>query len=489
MSLLTSADWADKIFTGDWEAPEGGRSIDVVEAATGDKLGSVGMAEAADVAAAADRAARAQRDWAAMPFPERAGVLMRAGAAMREHAEEIIEWTMRESGSTRPKAALEVDVSFAECMEAAALPGAPNGELLPSLQPRLSMTQQVPVGVVSVISPFNFPQILSMRSIAPALALGNAVLLKPDPRTSVCGGVVIARIFEEAGLPAGLLQVLPGDAETGAEMIRNPKVRIVSFTGSTAAGRKVGALAAEHLTRAHLELGGNSAMIVRHDADVEAAASCGAWGNFLHQGQICMAVGRHLVHESLYEQYVELLAKKAEHLPVGDPMGPDGAHVALGPIIDDRQLSNVVDLVERSVAAGARVVTGATHTGRFYTPTVLADCGPGIPVWDEEIFGPVAAVRSFSTDDEAVDLAAASGYGLSLGILTADTARGMELADRIPTGMVHINDQTVNDEPNAPFGGVAASGYGRVGGPRANIDAFTETRWLTLRGQTAQYPF
>lgn len=489
MSLLTPAEWADKIFTGAWTTPAEGGRIGVLEAATDRQLGAVGRAGAADAAAAADRAAQAQKGWAATPFPERAGVLLRAATTMREHAEELIEWTMREAGSTRPKAALEVDVSVAECMEAAALPGAPQGELLPSLQQRLSMTRQVPVGVVGVISPFNFPQILSMRSIAPAIALGNAVLLKPDPRTSVCGGVALARIFEEAGLPPGVLQMLPGYAETGAAIIKHPRVRVVSFTGSTAAGRKVGALASEHLTRAHLELGGNSALIVRADADVEAAASCGAWGNFLHQGQICMAVGRHLVHESLYEHYVDLLAKKAEQLPVGDPMDPPGNEVALGPIIDDSQLRHVAGLVERSSAAGARVVAGGTHTGRFFKPTVLADCGPGVPAWDEEVFGPVAAVRSFRTDDEAVERATETEYALSLGILTADTAAGMELAQRIPSGMVHINDQTVNDEPNAPFGGLAASGFGRVGGARANIDAFTETQWLTLRGQTAQYPF
>ncbi|MGR3933638.1 aldehyde dehydrogenase family protein [Streptomyces sp. BRA346] len=486
MSLLSTADWADRIFTGGWDLPARPGTIDITEPATGQHLGSVGRATEADVAPAARTAAAAGRAWAAAPFPERAAALRRAADAFRSHADEIADWIVREAGSSRAKAALEVAVAAAECEEAAALPAAPTGELLPSTQPRLSMARRIPVGVVGVISPFNFPLILSIRSIAPALALGNAVLLKPDPRTPVSGGVVLARVFEEAGLPAGLLHCLPGGADVGAAIVRDPAVRVVSFTGSTAAGRAVGALASEQLTRAHLELGGNSALIVLDDADMEAAASCGAWGNFLHQGQICMAVGRHLVHESRYEEYLGLLAKKAEQLTVGDPFREP---VALGPLIDDRQLGHVVDVVERSVAAGARVVTGGTHRGRFYRPTVLADCGPSVPAWDEEVFGPVACVRPYRDDDEAAALAADSPYGLSLGILTADTARGLALAERIPSGMVHINDQTVNDDPNAPFGGLAASGFGRVGGARANLDAFTETQWLTLRGDTARYPF
>ena len=189
-----------------------------------------------------------------------------------------------------------------EIYEAATLPSRPYGELLPTESPHLSWAERVPVGVVGVISPFNFPQILAIRSVAPALALGNAVVLKPDPRTAVCGGVVLARVFEEAGLPEGLLHVLPGGADAGEALITDPLVRVISFTGSTAVGRHVGALAGQHLKRVHLELGGNSALIVLDDADVDAAASAGAWGSFLHQGQICMTTGRHLVQDSVYDR-------------------------------------------------------------------------------------------------------------------------------------------------------------------------------------------
>src|SRR5450755_4001642 len=206
-------------------------------------------------------------------------------------------------------AAFAVGVAVQECYEAAALPSRPYGELIPSEQPRLSLGRRVPAGVVAVISPYNVPIILGIRSVAPALALGNAVLLKPDPRTAVVGGVVMARIFEEAGLPAGVLQVLPGGADVGEALITADEVRVISFTGSTAVGRRIGELAGRHLKRAHLELGGNSALIA--DADADTAVNLAAWGSFLHQGQICMTTGRHLVHRAIYDEFVERLADKA----------------------------------------------------------------------------------------------------------------------------------------------------------------------------------
>jgi benzaldehyde dehydrogenase (NAD) len=485
MGLLDGAEWTGRVFTGRWEEGSG-TAYPTVEPATGQTLAEVGQANADDVIEAARRAERAQREWAAKSAFERAAVLAKAAALFGQHTQEIIDWIVRESGSTRFKGTIEVQATTAECTEAAALASAPCGELLHSPMPRISLERRVPVGVVSVISPFNFPLILSMRSVAPALALGNAVLLKPDPRTAVCGGVVIARIFEEAGLPEGVLQMLPGGVDVGSAMIDAPAVRVVSFTGSTPAGRAIGAQAAKTLTRTHLELGGNSALIVLDDVDVESAASCGAFGNFVHSGQVCMAVGRHLVHESIYENYVDLLAKKADALTVGDGFRED---VALGPIIDQRQLDHVKDLVDRSVSAGARLVAGGTHEGLFYRPTVLADCTSDTPAYREEVFGPVACVRPFSDVDEAVALAADSEFGLSLGVLGNDLATAMSIAERVPSGLVHINDQTFNDDPNAPFGGVRASGSSRVGGQRANIESFTETQWLTVRATAPRYPF
>ncbi|WP_372349123.1 aldehyde dehydrogenase family protein [Streptomyces sp. KL116D] len=485
MTLLTDPRWHDRIHLGGWTAGSGGTSP-VVEPATGDRLASIGSATADDVARAAARAAEAQRDWARTAPAERAAVLRRAGDLFAEHAAELQDWLIREAGSTRAKAAVETGFAAAECHEDAALPAHPLGEVLSTEAPRWSFARRVPAGVVSVIAPFNFPLILAIRSVAPALALGNAVLLKPDPRTAVCGGVSIVRIFEEAGLPEGLLHLLPGDASVGAAVVEAPEVSVVSFTGSTAAGRKVGEAAARHLKSVHLELGGNNALVVLPGADLAAAASAGAFGSYLHQGQICMATGRHLVHESQADEYVALLAEKAARLPVGDPATAD---VALGPIIDGRQLAHIDRVVTESVAAGARIVTGGKPAAPYYPATVLTGLDDTTPAWREEIFGPVAPVRTYRDLDEAAQIVDDSPYGLSVSLL-GDVGTAMTLADRISSGKIHINEQTVLDEPAAPFGGTGDSGNGsRFGGARANIDAFTETQWVTLRPHIAPYPF
>jgi benzaldehyde dehydrogenase (NAD) len=485
MALLDESAWRGKVFLGSWTAGSGGDAA-VTEPATGQEIGRVGLATPADVARAAQIAAAAQVSWAAKPHTERQAILRRAGDLWLAAASEIEPWGIREMGKIPPAMQFETHVATEEIFEAATLPSRPYGELLPSEQPRLSYSERVPVGVVGVIAPFNFPQILAIRSVAPALALGNAVILKPDPRTAVSGGVVLARVFEEAGLPAGLLHMLPGGVDVGEAVVTEPAVRVVSFTGSTAAGRRVGELAAGHLKRVHLELGGNSALIVLDDADLDRAASAGAWGSFLHQGQICMTTGRHLVQEAVYDDYVSRLADKAGHLPVGDPATEQ---VALGPIIDERQRDKVHGLVTATVDAGARLAAGGTYEGLFYRPTVLADVSPQMPAYASEVFGPVAPVVPFATAEDAAKLAADSEYGLSLGILTRDVMRGLDLSRKIPTGIVHINDQTVGDEPNIPFGGLLASGTGARFGGTANLDAFTETRWVTIRGDITPYPF
>jgi benzaldehyde dehydrogenase (NAD) len=485
MTFLDEATWRGQVYSGGWRQAAGGEAA-VTEPATGEELGRVGIASPADIASATAVAAAAQPAWAALPHTQRSAILRRAGEIWLANATEIEQWSIREGGKIGPAAQFETHVATEEVFEAATLPSRPYGELLPSEQPHLSFAERVPAGLVGVIAPFNFPQILAIRSVAPALALGNAVVLKPDPRTAVCGGVVLARVFEEAGLPEGLLHVLPGGPDTGEALITDPLVRVISFTGSTAAGRRVGQLAAAHLKRCHLELGGNSALIILPDADLDKAASAGAWGSFLHQGQICMTTGRHLVHESVYDGYVERLAGKAAHLPVGDPAT---GQVALGPLIDERQRDKVHGLVTSSVEAGARLAAGGSYEGLFYQPTVLAEVAPAMPAYANEVFGPVAPVVRFATADEAAKLASDSEYGLSLGILTRDVMAGLDLARRIPTGIVHINDQTVDDAPNTPFGGIFASGTGARFGGTANLDAFTDTRWVTVRGEIAPYPF
>ena len=484
--LLSEPVWESKIFDGEWVRGSADDRI-VVEPATGKQLTTVGMATPDDVAAAATKAAAAQKDWAARPYTERAAVLRRAGQLFEQYADEIGEWVIREAGSIPAKAGLETHTAAEECYSAAALAAHPVGEVLRSEQPRLSFSRRVPVGTVGVIAPFNFPIILSIRAVAPALALGNSVILKPDPRTAICGGVVLARIFEEAGLPAGVFGMLPGGADAGEAIVVHPSVRVIAFTGSTRAGRAVGELAGRHLKRAHLELGGNNALIVMDDVDLEKAASVGAFGSFMHQGQICMTTGRQLVHESIAADYTALLAERADKLPVGDPFT---GQVALGPLIDAKQRDHIHSLVTGSIAAGAKLAAGGTYEDLFYRPTVLADTPLTAPAFADEVFGPVAPVTSFATVEQAITIANDSEYGLSLGILTSDAMRGLELAQQIPTGLVHINDQTVGDEAVIPFGGMASSGNGgRVGGIGANLDAFTETQWVTAQSALPVYPF
>ncbi len=486
MALLESGVWQGKIFSNGWVAGSGG-TYPVVEPATGGQLGTLGAAAPNDVAEAARKASEAHKAWAATSYQLRAAVLRKAGDLWAQHAEEVSGWLVREAGSVRPKAGFELHMASAECYEASALPSRPYGQVLRSAQPRLSFTRRLPVGVVGVIAPFNVPLVLSIRAVAPALALGNAVLLKPDPRTAVSGGVTLAAIFQEAGLPDGVLHVLPGGVDVGEALVADPHVSVIAFTGSSRGGRAVARLAAEHLKRVHLELGGNSALIVLDDADLEAACSAGAFGSFFHQGQVCMAASRHLVHASVARQYTEILAGKARQLPVGNPATEQ---VAIGPIIDERQRDQVHRLVTASVSAGATLAAGGTYDKLFYKPTVLADVPTTAPAWVEEIFGPVAPITTFATLDEAARLAADTPYGLSLAIITRDVMKGLAVAEKVPSGLVHINDQTIVDEAQAPFGGVKHSGAGsRIGGAEANVAAFTELQWVTLRSDVARYPF
>ncbi|HKP78131.1 MAG TPA: benzaldehyde dehydrogenase, partial [Phenylobacterium sp.] len=399
---------------------------------------------------------------------------------------EACLWIMRETGSVQPKAAVELDHAAGFVRQAASMATEPQGLLLPSPDSRLSMARRIPRGVVAVISPFNFPLALSIRAVAPALAAGNAVVLKPDPRTPISGGFLIARLFEQAGLPPGLLHVLPGDAEAGDALCRDPNIAMVAFTGSTAAGRKVGETAGAHLKKVALELGGKNALIVLDDADLDVAASNAAWGAWLHQGQICMTAGRILVQQPLHDELVLRLVRKAAQLPVGDPTS---GRVALGPLISQGQLERVHAIIQDTVAAGATLAAGGAYRELFYQPTVLTGVKPGMRAFDEEIFGPVAVVTAFAGDAEAADLANLGDYGLSAGIITGSVGRGMALGERLEVGHLHINDQTVEAGPHSPFGGLGASGNGsRISGP-ANLDEFTTWRWMTMKPAAVAYPF
>jgi benzaldehyde dehydrogenase (NAD) len=486
MALLDGADWAGQIYSSGWTAAQGG-TLQTFEPATGEVLAEVGRANKGDVAQAARAASAAQPAWAARTGPERAALIRQAARVLEDNHEEFETWLVREGGAVPGKAAFEVQLVLGELWEAAALPTQPWGHLLPTSEPgRESIARRVPLGVVGVISPWNFPQILSVRAVAPALALGNAVILKPDVQTPVSGGILVARLFEAAGLPEGLLHVLPGDGEAGSALTEDPNVAMIAFTGSTAVGRKVGEAAGRSLKRVSLELGGNNALIVLDDADLEVASSAGAWSAFLHQGQVCMTAGRHIVMAGVAEEYLERLAARAAGLPVGDP---NVEQVALGPLINERQLANVDRIVTQTVEAGAVVRAGGTHDKLFYQPTVLAGVTTKMPAFREEIFGPVAPVVVVQDEAEAVAVANDTEYGLVAAIQTGSRDRGRAVADQLRTGIVHVNDQTLNNDAYAPFGGTGASGNGSRFGSQSSWDEFTQWQWLTLRDQPHAFPF
>ena len=394
---------------------------------------------------------------------------------------------MRESGSIQPKAAIEIEHGAGFLRHAAAAALEPNGVLLPSMDVgRTNYAKRVPHGVVGVISPFNFPLVLSIRAIAAALALGNTVVHKPDPRTAISGGIIIARIFEEAGLPDGVLHIVPGGADAGEALCADANIAMISFTGSAGAGSKVGEIAGRNLKKVQLELGGKNSLIVLDDADPDIAASNIAWGCYLHQGQICMSTGLVLLQEGIAEAVIERLAAKAAHLPAGDP---SSGRVALGPIISDGSVAKIDAIVAEAVEKGAKLVAGGTHDGRFYAATVLTGVTPNMRAFEEEIFGPVACIATFKTDAEAVALANISDYGLAAGVISASVGRAQRLGDQLMVGHLHINDQTVNGGPFAPFGGRGRSGNGsRVSGP-AVWEEFTQWVWVSVKDQATPYPF
>lgn len=483
--ILETERWAGKIFLGGWISSTVGK-IAVDEPATGDILAEVGQATPADVGVAVKRAKAAQPAWAGLDHRAKMALLLKAGALLEDNAAELVEWIVREGGATQPKAQIEIAETVAVFRQAAGMLTMDRGVVLPSTPGRLSYGTREPHGVVGVISPFNFPMILGARAAIPALAAGNAVVLKPDPRTPIAGGVMLARVIEAAGFPADIFQMLPGHADVGQAIVEHPDTRLIAFTGSTTAGRAIGETCGRMLKRMSLELGGKSPLVILEDADLDVAASNAAFGAYLHQGQVCMASGKILVQERIVEAFTAKLAAKAQHLPVGNPaMG----NVALGPLISASQRDRVHAIVQETIAQGATLAAGGTYDNLFYKPTVLANVKPGMRSYRDEVFGPVASVIAFGSDDEAVEMANDTEYGLSAAVISPSLARATAIGDRIHSGMIHINDQTIADEVSNPFGGRGASGNGgNIGGP-ANWDLFTQWRWVTVESVATPKPY
>jgi aldehyde dehydrogenase (NAD+) len=412
---------------------------------------------------------------------------------MDQHSEEIVELLATEAGQIEGIGETSVQLAQDQIAEAATMPRRMKGEHAASNIPgKENIVQREPQGVVTVISPWNFPLNLSARAIVPAVAAGNTVVVKPASNTPVAGGLLFGRLFEDAGFPDGVINVVTGrGSDIGDAVASHDESDVVAFTGSTAVGRRVAAAAGENLAEAAMELGGNNAHIVTADADLDQAVDAGVFGSFAHQGQVCISINRHLVHEEIYDEYVERMTERAEALPAGSAH----EHVVVGPIIDESQRDEILDYVERTVEAGATLETGGgtvdvdgVEDSLVVEPTVLSEVTNDMAAACNEHFGPVVPVIPFSDVDEAVEIANDTEFGLSGSVHAGDVGAGKRIAQRLETGMVHVNDQPINDEAHVPFSGTGASG---VGGYNTDefLDEVTETKWISLQHDAREFPF
>jgi acyl-CoA reductase-like NAD-dependent aldehyde dehydrogenase len=475
---------------GQWTDAADGATFEDKDPFSGETVAVVPAGGAEDARRAIDAAHDAFAAWSETPPAARQAIFLKAADLLEARRDEVVSLLARETGCTFGFGMFQMGFVPGLFRQAAATPYQPIGTVIPSDTGAFAMGIRKPVGVVGAIAPWNAALILSARSIAAPLALGNTVVLKPSEWSPWVGGLLWGEIFAEAGLPDGVLNVVthaPGKAGgIGDELVSNPKVRRINFTGSTETGRRLAEAAGRHLKRVVLELGGYNPVIVLADADLDYAVDATAFGAFLHQGQICMSARKVLVERPVADEFTRRLAEKAQGLKAGDPKEPD---TIIGPLINDGALAMVKGRVDEAVQKGARVLAGGdAAAGNVYRATVLADVPADAELATHETFGPVLAVEVVESADEAVERANATSYGLSAGILTSDADRGLALAQRIETGIVHVNDQPVGDEPQMPFGGVKDSGWGRFGG-QAAMDEFTELRWVTVQSGAHPFPF
>ena len=427
--------------------------------------------------------------WAALPFSERGHYMLKIADEIERRRDDLVSALQAEGGGWFGKGMFESGYLPQIFRAAAAETFAPIGEIMPSEHHKVSMATRHPMGVISVISPWNFPALLTSRGFAFPLAAGNTIVLKPSEETPYTGGLFFAEICEAVGLPAGVFNVISCSrnnvAAVGDELVENALVKGISFTGSTAVGRMIAAKAGAHLKKACVELGGKDSLIICDDADMERALGAANFGSFMHQGQICMSVEKVLVQDLIYEKFLPQFVERASKLKMGDP-NADKANV-IGPLINDKQANQVKGQIEDAIAKGAKVELGGGVNGRFVEPTILTGVTPDMLIYQNETFGPVIPVIPFRSDEEAIAIANDSEYGLSSGVITANEHRGLLIASRLQTGICHINCSSVNDEPHIPFGGVKASGLGKHGG-RWSTETFTQTRWITLDRGGRPYP-
>lgn len=457
--------------------------------AGGDVVTCAAAASVADAKAAAEAALKAFPAWAATGPSERRGKLLAAADALESHADDFTRAMVEETGSTPAWAGFNVHVAAGMLREAAGLVTQVQGAIIPSDVPgNLATAMRVPCGPVLGIAPWNAPIILGTRAVATALACGNTVVLKASEQ---CPAVhhLIGTALVEAGLGDGVVNVVTNAPEDAPEVVKalieHPAIARVNFTGSTGVGRIIGQTAAGVLKPALLELGGKAPFVVADDADLDAAVAAAAFGAFFHQGQICMSTERLVVDSAVADAFAVKLAEKAATLKAGDPRQDN---TPLGTLIGESARQHINELIADAVSKGAKALVGGQSDSVIMQPTVLDHVTAEMRIYSEESFGPVVAmIRVDGGDGELVAVANDTEYGLSAAVFSGDGSRGLAIAQRIRSGICHVNGPTVHDEPQMPFGGVKASGYGRFGG-QAGIEAFTDLRWVTLQYGARGYP-
>lgn len=480
-------DFTKMYIDGQWVEGSSDKSIDNTNPFTDETLFSIRSADESDLDKAYAVAKEAQTEWATMLPQNRRALIEKFAEVTLQHKDDIIDWLVKESGSTRIKAEGEFLASMAIIKEAATFPFRMDGLIKPSIVPnKENRVYRKPIGVIGVISPWNFPFHLAVRSIVSALATGNTVVVKPATATPVTGGLLFASLFEEAGLPKGVLNIVVGrGSEIGDAIVEHPVPKLISFTGSTEVGKGIAEKAGRLLKKTALELGGNNVFVVLDDADIDRAVESAVYSKFYHQGQICMSTNRILVAESIHDEFLKKFVERVRALKFGNPNESD---TQVGPLIDHDQVDRILDQIKQTVDAGATLQVGGNADGNVLEPTVVSGITNDMPLAKNEIFGPVAVILSFKDDAEALKLSNELPYGLS-GAVHGSIYRATEFARQVETGMIHVNDQSVNDEPHLPFGGEKDSGLGRFNGEWV-LEEFTTLQWVSVMHERREYkPF
>ena len=475
---------------GRWSVP-GGPTFPDYNPYNGELVAEIAAGGRAESEAAVAAAHAAFPAWAAMGPTERQRLFLKAADITERRLPEIVQIMAIETGASATFAAFQIRWSANLLRLAAGWGYLPYGDVLRSDTPgRFAMATRKPMGVVAGFTPWNGAFNLAWRTIVLPMAFGNTVVIKPSEEAPISAGLLQAEIMEEAGFPPGTVNVVvhaPGDASKVADVFfESPAVRSINFTGSEATARILGERAGRALKRSVLELGGYNPLLVLADADIDNAVNATVFGSFFHQGQICMNTRKVLIEQPIHDAFVDKLVAKTLTLKSGDPTNPA---TIIGPLINDRALNSVAARVRDATDRGAQVAAGGTAEGRVYAPTILTHVPRDATVADgrTETFGPVVVIESVADAEEALARAQATPFGLSAGIITGDQARGLDLAQRFDTGIVHVNAATMAGEPSLPNGGVKDSGWGRSG--HYAIEDFTEIRLTTLTHGAAHYPF